>query len=139
MGVHHTGTAGVLAALRCLEVAGIRRPLRRRRAASHFAHALPLTSRLVFAFLRSRQVHRLEVAVEHMHSSDVVPVRRRRSVFSIIGMLVVGLVLLVVLYFAYVGWSNKGKPVPDVDVKTSAVGTVLASSAQASIETSTGA
>jgi flagellar basal body-associated protein FliL len=50
-----------------------------------------------------------------------VPVRRRRSIFSIIGMIVVLGVLLVVVYFAYVGWSSKGKPTPDVDVKTSAV------------------
>ena len=49
-----------------------------------------------------------------------VPVRRRRSIFSIIGMIVVGIVVLVVIYFAWVGWVNKGKPVPDVDVQRSA-------------------
>ena len=60
------------------------------------------------------------------HNPDVVPVRRRRSVFSIIGMIVVGIVLLVVLYFAWVGWSDRGRPVPDVDVTTSAVETPVA-------------
>ena len=51
---------------------------------------------------------------------DVVPVRRRRSVFSIIGMVVVAAVVAVLIYFAYIGWVNKGKPVPDVDVKQDA-------------------
>jgi hypothetical protein len=51
-------------------------------------------------------------------NSAVVPVRRRRSIFSIIGMVVVALVLAVVAYFAWVGWSERGRPVPDVDVKT---------------------
>ncbi|HEV2293102.1 MAG TPA: hypothetical protein VGR35_04550 [Tepidisphaeraceae bacterium] len=57
--------------------------------------------------------------------SDVIPVRRRRSIFSIIGMIVVVVVVAIVLYFAWVGWSDRGRPVPDVDVKTtsSAVGT----------------
>ena len=52
------------------------------------------------------------------NSSSVVPVRRRRSIFSIIGMIVVAVVVLVVAYFAWVGWNNKGKPTPDFDVKT---------------------
>lgn len=51
-------------------------------------------------------------------NSAVVPVRRRRSIFSIIGMAVVAVVVAVVAYFAWVGWSERGRPVPDVDVKT---------------------
>ena len=54
-------------------------------------------------------------------SEVVPPVRRRRSIFSIIGMIVVAAVVLVVAYFAWVGWTNKGKPVPDVDVKRDAI------------------
>ena len=50
-----------------------------------------------------------------------VPVRRRWSFLSIIGAIVVVLVAAVVIYFAWVGWVNKGKPVPDVDVKSAAV------------------
>jgi hypothetical protein len=50
-----------------------------------------------------------------------VPVRRRWSVLSIIGAIVVLLVAAVVIYFAWVGWVDKGKPVPDVDVKSAAV------------------
>jgi flagellar basal body-associated protein FliL len=55
------------------------------------------------------------------NTAPVVPVRRRRSIFSIIGMLVVAVVVLVVAYFAWVGWNNKGKPTPDIDVKTNAI------------------
>ncbi len=56
-----------------------------------------------------------------INSPGVVPVRRRRSIFSIIGMLVVAAVVVVLIYFAYAGWVNKGMPVPDVDVKTDAI------------------
>jgi hypothetical protein len=43
---------------------------------------------------------------------------RRRSIFSVIGIAVVVIVALVVLYFAWVGWRAKGRPVPEVDVTT---------------------
>ena len=52
-----------------------------------------------------------------MRTVNEVPARRR-SVFAIIGMIVVGIVVLVIAYFAWVGWNNRGRPVPDVDVKT---------------------
>lgn len=42
---------------------------------------------------------------------------RGRSVFTILGVLVALIVALVVIYFAWVGWREKGKPIPDVDVK----------------------
>lgn len=50
----------------------------------------------------------------------VVPARRRWSVFSIIGVIVVALIAAVVIYYAWVGWSERGRPVPDVDVKDTA-------------------
>lgn len=43
---------------------------------------------------------------------------KRRSIFSIIGIAVVLAVALVVIYFAWIGWRSKGKPVPEVDVTT---------------------
>ena len=43
---------------------------------------------------------------------------KRRSIFSIIGMIVVLAVAAVVIYFAWVGWRARGKPVPEVDVTT---------------------
>ena len=61
-------------------------------------------------------VPHMEVSVRD--NTAVVPVRRRRSIFSIIGMIVVALVVAVVAYFAWVGWSGRGRPVSDVDVKT---------------------
>ena len=42
----------------------------------------------------------------------------RRSIFTIIGMIVVGLIAAVVVYFAYTGWALKGKPTPDVEITT---------------------
>ena len=53
--------------------------------------------------------------------ATAVPVRRRWSLLSIIGAIVVLLVAAVVIYFAWVGWVDRGKPVPDVDVKSAAV------------------
>lgn len=41
-----------------------------------------------------------------------------RSIFSIIGLVVVGLVGLVLAYYAYVGWTSKGRPIPEVEVTT---------------------
>jgi flagellar basal body-associated protein FliL len=41
-----------------------------------------------------------------------------RSIFTIIGGIVVALVAVVVLYYAWVGWRSKGQPVPDVTVTT---------------------
>lgn len=58
-----------------------------------------------------------------MIGDSEVPVRRGRSLFSIIGMIVVTITLVVLIYFAYVGWVKKGKPIPEVDVKTDAMNT----------------
>ena len=62
-----------------------------------------------------------------MRAVSQVPVRRRRSVFSIIGMIVVAAALMVLIYFAWVGWVKKGQPVPDVDVKTNTMNLVAPS------------
>jgi hypothetical protein len=43
---------------------------------------------------------------------------KRRSIFSIIGIAVVLFIAMVVIYFAWIGWRAKGKPVPEVDVTT---------------------
>ena len=44
--------------------------------------------------------------------------RRRFSVLKLIGGVVVLLAVLVLLYFAFIGWNQRGRPVPDVDVTT---------------------
>ena len=41
---------------------------------------------------------------------------KAKSVFTVVGMIVFAVVALIVLYFAWVGWRSRGKPVPDVDV-----------------------
>ena len=43
---------------------------------------------------------------------------KRRSVFTIIGYAVVAALVLVVAYFAWVGWRSKGRPVPEMNVTT---------------------
>ena len=39
-----------------------------------------------------------------------------KTVFTIVGMIVVGIIALILIYFAWIGWKSRGKPVPDVDV-----------------------
>lgn len=39
-----------------------------------------------------------------------------KSIFTIIGIIVFVIIALVVIYFAWVGWRERGKPVPEVDV-----------------------
>lgn len=41
-----------------------------------------------------------------------------RSLFSIIGMIVVAIFAVIVLYYAVIGWRARGKPVPDIDKTT---------------------
>ena len=45
---------------------------------------------------------------------------RSKPVFAIIGMIVVLIILVVVVYFAWIGWNEEGRPVPDVDAETKA-------------------
>ena len=45
-------------------------------------------------------------------------VQRRFSLLKFIGAVVVLLVLAAVAYFAWIGWNDRGRPVPDVDVTT---------------------
>jgi hypothetical protein len=49
-----------------------------------------------------------------------VPVTRRRrfSVLKLIGGVVVYIAALVVLYYAFIGWNHRGRPVPEVNVTT---------------------
>jgi len=39
-----------------------------------------------------------------------------KSIFATIGLVVIGIIALIILYFAWIGWNERGKPVPDVDV-----------------------
>lgn len=45
-------------------------------------------------------------------------VQRRFSLLKFIGAIVVLIALAAVVYFAWIGWNQEGRPVPDVDVKT---------------------
>lgn len=45
-------------------------------------------------------------------------VHRRFSLLKFIGAVVVLLALAAVIYFAWIGWTERGRPVPDVDVTT---------------------
>ena len=45
-------------------------------------------------------------------------VQRRFSFLKFIGALVVLLALAAVIYFAWIGWNQQGRPIPDVDVTT---------------------
>ncbi len=59
--------------------------------------------------------------MQSMRNTDPVvtgPRVGRRSIFTIIGFVVVGLIGLVIAYYAYVGWAAKGRPIPEVDVTT---------------------
>ena len=53
-----------------------------------------------------------------LDSHGAAPARGRISLFAIIGMIVVAILLLVVIYFAWVGWSERGRPVPEVDLES---------------------
>ena len=54
---------------------------------------------------------------ESLSHDHVSPHKRRWSLLSIIGGLVVLVVIVIVIYFAWVGWRSKGKPVPEIDTQ----------------------
>lgn len=43
---------------------------------------------------------------------------KSKSIFAIVGMVVVGILLLILMYFAWIGWNERGKPVPELNVST---------------------
>lgn len=45
-------------------------------------------------------------------------VERRFSLLKLIGGIVILLILAAVVYFAWIGWNERGRPVPEVDVDT---------------------
>ena len=45
-------------------------------------------------------------------------VERRFSLLKFIGAIVVLLALAAIIYFAWIGWNERGRPVPEVDVTT---------------------